>query len=240
MSDTTVVIVDDDDEERGIWGRLELIAAIILGVAGILTAYAAFQGALADGDSLDKYTESAKLTSDANSYFSDGRGQQNLDASTFGQYMTLLVTGQEDAAVVLRQRLFSPELESATAEWEVLDIDAADAPPTPLALESYIVPDIGISEEAGCLPDETLGEDEVPACYYSEVAGADAAFAEAQKANEDGDKFELASVFLAIALFLAGIATLFKDRPVKLGMLAGSVILILPGLYAIADGKGWV
>ena len=240
MSDTTVVVVEDDDAERGIWGRLELIAAIILGLAGILTAYAAFQGALADGDSLDKYTESSRATADANGYFSDGRSQQNSDASTFGEYITLILTGQEETAVVLRERLFSPELEAATAEWETLDLESPDTPPTPLGLASYIVPDIG-DPELGCLP--VIGEDgqeEPGECYQSRFADAETAFADAQKANEDGDKFELASVFLAIALFFAGIATLFKDRPVKLGMLVGSVVLILPGLWAIADGKGWL
>ena len=231
MSDTgsTAVRVDDDDERRGIWGRIELIAAILLGLAGILTAYAAFQGALADGDSLDKYTESAKLTADANGYFSDGRAQMNQDANLFGQYITLLLDEKEDVAEVLRERLFSAELEAATQEWEGLPDE--ETPPTPLDLESYVVPDIGY--EDSCLSEE----DE---CYATKFAESEIAFAEAQKANDLGDKFELASVFLAVALFLAGIASLFKKRNIQLALLIGAVILIVPGIYSIFEGKEWV
>lgn len=231
MTDTGANSVDrDGDEPRGIWGRIELIAAILLGIAGILTAYAAFQGALADGDSLDKYTESAKLTADANGYFSDGRAQMNQDANLFGQYITLIVDEKEEVAGVLRERLFSPELEAATQEWEALPDE--ETPPTPLDLESYVVPDIGTNE--GCIVD--VQEE----CYSSKFDEAEIAFAEAQKATDIGDKYELASVFLAVALFLAGIASLFKQRSIQLAMLVGSVILILPGLYSIGQGKGWV
>jgi hypothetical protein len=223
MSDTTVVVVDDhddDDDERGIWGRLELIAAIILGVAGILTAYAAFQGALEDGDSLDKYTESATLTADANGYYSDGKAQESQDLSVWTQWAILNSTGQEELAEAIKNNLFSEQLVTAHEEW--LTIPDETSPPTPLDMDQY--------------------QESIPAYLDGDTTTAEAeqAFADAQKANEDGDKFELASVFLAIALFFAGIATLFKDRPVKLGMLAGSVILILPGLWAIADGKGWL
>jgi len=227
MTDNRVDL--DDDEPRGIWARIELFAAILLGLAGILTAYAAFQGALADGDALDKYTESAKATADANGYFSDGRAQQNQDANLFGQYITLTVGGQEETAEILRERLFSSELEAATQEW--LELPEEETPPTPLDLESYVVPDIGL--EDGCVTEEEE-------CYASKFAESEVAFAEAQKANEDGDRFELASVFLAVALFLAGIASLFRQRPIQMAMLIGSVVLILPGLYAIGQGKGWV
>jgi len=229
MTDTRVDL--DDEEPRGIWGRIELFAAILLGLAGILTAYAAFQGALADGDSLDKYTESAKATADANGYFSDGRAQQNQDANLFGQYITLVLSGQEDTATILRERLFSAELEAATQEWETMDPDAPETPLTPIGLASYVVPDIGTEE--GCLEVQ-------PECYSSKFDESEAAFTEAQKANDDGDKFELAAVFLAVALFAAGIASLFRDRKIQMAMLIGSVVLIIPGLYAIGQGKGWI
>ena len=133
--------------------------------------------------------------------------------------------GQEETAEILRERLFSAELELATQEW--LELPDEETPATPLDLESYIVPDIDCSEEQ-------------VECYSTKFDESEVAFAEAQKANDDGDKFELASVFLAVALFLAGIASLFKQRNIQAAMLVGSVVLILPGLYAIGQGKGWI
>jgi len=218
MTETTVVEHDNgDDKRRGFWGRLELIAAMLLGFAGILTAYSAFQGALEDGNSLDKYTLSAKLTSDANGYYSDGKQQFGQDLALFTQFQILVETGDEGTAQVLRDNLFSPALAAAYEPWFALG-DAS--PPTPLDMEEYVLDDY--------IEGDALTEQ------------SEAAFAEAQKANEDGDKFELASVFLAVALFLAGIASLLKQRTIQAAMLAGSVLLIVPGIYAIADGKGWI
>lgn len=204
-------------EPRGSFNGLEVIAAILLGLAGILTAYAAFQGALQDGNSLDKYTLSAKLTSDANGYYSDGKQQFGQDLALFTQFQILVETGDEATAQVLSDNFFSPELKTAYEAWFAL---GDESPPTPLDTEEYVLQDY---VEGDLLTDE-----------------ADAAFAEAQKANEDGDTFELATVFFAVALFLAGIASLLKARAVQMAMLIASVTLIAPGVYAILDGKGWI
>lgn len=202
---------------NGSFSRIEVVAAILLGLAGILTAYAAFQGALEDGNSLDKYTLSAKLTSDANGYYSDGKQQFGQDLALFTQFQILVETGDESTAQVLSDNFFSPELKTAYDAWFAMG-DAS--PATPLDMDEYVLQDY--------IEGDALSEE------------SDAAFAEAQKANEDGDKFELATVFLAVALFLAGIASLLKARAVQVAMLLASVVLIAPGVYAIMDGKGWI
>lgn len=207
---------NDNSETKG-WRGLELVAALLLGLAAILTAYASFQGALEDGNSLDKYTLSAKLTSDANGYYSDGKQQYGQDLALFTQFQILVETGDEATAQVLADNLFSPELLTAYEAWYAL---GDESPPTPLDMDEYVLEDY--------IEGDRLTEE------------ADAAFAEAQKANEDGDKFELATVFLAIALFLAGIASLLKSKAVQLAMLLASAALIVPGVYAVLDGKGWI
>lgn len=208
---------DGSDKASGSFNGLEVIAAILLGLAGILTAFAAFQGALEDGNSLDKYTLSAKLTSDANGYYSDGKQQFGQDLALFTQFQILVETGDESTAQVLSDNFFSAELKTAYDAWFAL---GDESPATPLDMDEYV------------LDDYTQGD------LLTEES--DAAFAEAQKANEDGDKFELATVFLAVALFLAGIASLLKARAVQMAMLIASVVLIAPGVYAILDGKGWI
>ena len=56
--------------------------------------------------------------------------------------------------------------------------------------------------------------------------------------DDAGDKFELAAVFLAVALFFAGIASLFKVHRVRVALLIGSALLIIPGIIAIVQGHG--
>jgi hypothetical protein len=69
------------------------------------------------------------------------------------------------------------------------------------------------------------------------TALAEEQFAAAQKADEAGDKFEFASVFLAISLFLAGVASLFKNRKVRYATLLLSVVFIVPGVLSIVQGQ---
>ncbi len=61
-------------------------------------------------------------------------------------------------------------------------------------------------------------------------------FAAAQEVDDAGDKFELAAVFLAVALFFAGIASLFKVHRVRVALLIGAGLLIVPGVIAIVQG----
>ena len=192
---------------------IEIIAAVVLGIAGILTAYAAYQSALTDGDALKGYTESAKSTSDANGWYDEYMQTVNRDQDLFVQYAVLTTTDPE-TAIGIRELLFSPELEAATVAWEA---SGDDGPATPLDMEEYVVP----------------AYDE----YSTLFVQAEEQFAAAEKADNAGDKFELAAVFLAVALFLAGVASLFKKWSVRIAVLAISVAFVVPGVIAIMQGR---
>ncbi len=59
-------------------------------------------------------------------------------------------------------------------------------------------------------------------------ADADAKFEEGKKANDNGDKFDLAVVFFTVALFFAGLGLVFKTS-IRWGFCGGRRGL-LPGL----------
>ncbi len=217
MSDTAAPADPTADEkERTNW--IEVTAAVLLGLSGILTAYAAYNGALAGGDALKGYTASSRLTNDANSLYSDYAQQYASDQATFLQYQILVEQGQQDIAEVVKDNIFSPELEIATDAWLALAV--GEGPINPLGMDEYVV--------------------QAFVDYQTTFEAAEATFDEAQKIDDQGDKFDLAAVYLAVSLFFAGIAALFKVRPVQIALLAASALLILPGLYAIGQGKGWV
>jgi hypothetical protein len=207
------MVEEDTREDR----RIELVAAVILGIAGILTAYAAYSAALADGDALTSYTASARSTADANGYFNEAVATYGSDRSLFLEYQLLVEQGELDLALAIRERLFSPELEAGTVAWELIPAGSPDVPATPLDTEAYVL------------------QAQVEAIALTEQAADE--FAEAQDVGEAGDKFELAAVFLAMSLFLAGIGSLFKDRRVQVGVLAMSVVVMVPGVMAILQGR---
>lgn len=196
---------------------LELVAALLLGIAGLLTAYAAYYGSLAGGDALQGYTKSSRTTADANGFYTDYGQTYAADQALFTQYQVLVQRGDQDTADVLKDNLFSPELVTATDAW--LAIPEGEGPPTPLDTDQYQIESL---TSAQALTEQ-----------------ADAEFAEAAKIDDQGDNFDLASVYLAVALFFAGIATLFKVRKIQKGLLVGAFLLLFPGIWAIAKGKGW-
>ena len=138
MSDSTTNVVGtapvDEDDGRG---KIELIAAILLGLAGLLTAYAAYYGGLAGGDAVKGYSEATISRNEANSFYSDYGTKLAQDTNVFLQYQILVEQGNDEVADVVRDRLFSPELEAAYAVWNELTGD--DDVPTPMDTEAYVV-----------------------------------------------------------------------------------------------------
>ncbi|HEX7134745.1 MAG TPA: DUF4337 family protein [Iamia sp.] len=201
-----------DDEVRR--GRVELLAAVLLGLAGALTAFSAYKAALTDGDALAGYTMSSKSTSDANAFYDDYSQTYFADKQLFLQY-NLQAIEDPSLALELRELYFGPELEAATKVWEELPDE--DTPPTPLDLDEYELQSFQDYEDTTALADEQ--------------------FEEGATADEAGDKFELANVYFAVALFMAGVAALFRKHPVRYFALGLSLISMVPGVLAMLDGQ---
>lgn len=218
MSNEATVAPDAnaDAEEGHNW--IEIAAACMLGIAAILTAYAAFYGAQAGDEALKGYTMSARSTADANGEYTDYSQTYSADQLLYLQYALLTKQGDEVTAGQVKDEIFSQVLDDATEAW--LAAPEADRPLTPLGMDEYQI-------EA----------------YDNSVAGfekAEAEFNEALKVDDQGDNFDLAAVYLAVSLFFAGIAALFNTRRIQIVMLAGAALLVIPGLQAIAKGKGWL
>jgi hypothetical protein len=208
-----VVVVDPHDR-----GKIEIVAAILLGLAGLLTAYAAYYGGLAGGDAIKGYSQATISRNEANGYYADYSQKVAQDTNIFLQYALATNAGSTDSAQFIRDRLFSPELETAYVAWEKLEGD--NDVPTPLDTPEYVVQDLTTYQG---LFDQSQKE-----------------FDDAAATDDQGDNMDLASIFLAVALFFAGIAALFKGRTVSIALLCGSALVIIPGCWAIAKGKGWI
>lgn len=199
---------------------IEIIAATFLGLAAILTAYAAFNGALASDKVLEGFTKSSRHTADANGAYTEYLQSYTSDQVLYAQYAILRLQGDEETAEAIKANVFSAELEEATDAWLALSPEEQEATLSPIFSDFYPTPALD--------------------SYVENYDLAEAEFAEAQKIDDQADNYDLGSVYLAVSLFFAGIAALFKTRRIRILMLIGSAALMLPGMQAIAKGKGWL
>jgi len=190
---------------------LSIVAAVLLGVAATLTAFSAYQSGLRDGEVLDGYNKSSTALNDANYYYNQVNQTFAADQALFVQFATIAQTGPLEAANYITT-LMRPELVDAVDWWQA-DEDAItpfdDDPENP-----YFIAEIDEAERL--------------------TAESEKAYDEATAAGDIGDKFELSTVLLALTLFFAGIATLFRRRAVAMSLLGVSTAALVVGGIQLA------
>lgn len=201
MTDTFVESPAEPAENRH-----QLVAAIVLGIAATLTALAGYKAALTDGDALQGYSKSTSTLSDANFFYAQGNQTFAGDQELFVSYATAAQQGNTELADYLTT-LMRPELQEAVEWWQATD--EAVTPFDEVEGNPYTIADL---DQAQALEQEAEQQ-------YKDGADAD----------EQGDKFELAAVLLALTLFFAGVATLFGRIPVTRALLAISVVTLVAG-----------
>lgn len=193
-------------------GLLQVLAAILLGLAATFTAVSAYQAALMDGDALQGYTTSTRTLSDANAFYAQGNQTTAMDQQLFLAYATARHKGDNDLADYLTT-LMRPELKGAIKWWN--DSGSKLPPLDPSVQENpYEVTDFNeaydLESEAGKL------------------------FAAAARADSTGDKFELSTVLFALTLFFGGISTVFRRRSVSRALLGVSGVTLVAGIAQLS------
>lgn len=202
MADTFTEIPPEPTTDR--W---QIVAAVMLGVAATLTALAAFNAALKDGEALQNYTESTRQLSDANFFWSAGRGVEAGDLALFVEFAA--ASQNDDGLGAYFYDLMRPEMQQAV-DWWAENPDAVDPFDTD-AGSPYVVFEY---DDAAALEEQ-----------------AQATFGAGAEADDNGDQFELAAVFFALTLFFGGIATLFRSRRVTVALLAiAGVTMVIGGI----------
>ncbi|MFM9163858.1 MAG: hypothetical protein ACKOQ0_00620 [Solirubrobacterales bacterium] len=205
-------------------GTLAIAAAVLLGMAAVLTAWSAYRASLTSDLVLKNYSEQQAATALANdAYIRSGQERQ--------QELTLFVDAaveankEEGSAVVfnyLTQGIMSKELYAAFKWWQ--EEPEKTTPPTPFVPEN---------PEFENLPSEVLlaeGQANDEKAEVSRVA--------AEKADADSDRFDLANVFFAVVLFVAGLTTIVQRRSIQIGFLALSVVGLVAGFIVLATTSG--
>jgi hypothetical protein len=183
----------------------EIVAAIVLSVAALLTSWAGFQAALWDGEQASHYTEAGAARVKASLLATEQGQGEGVDLMLFTQWLQARARRESQLEAFYRSR-FRPEFARAFERWIALDPENhRDAPPTPFALPEYQPRHAAEAREM--------------------EARADALFDRGQQDNEISDRFVQSTLVLALALFLGGIGQTFHRTSVR---------LVLNGLAALA------
>ncbi len=190
--------------------RLEQVAAIVLALAVVFIAWAAFQSGKWGGEQSIKFSEAGAARTESTR--SDTRAGQlaQIDVAMYIDWVTALSSELRDGLIpeisniqayeptrgtvsgflFLRMREeFVPALEA----WLATDpISNPDAPPTPFTMAEYTLADAAEADRLTMVADE--------------------AAVDARAANQTGDNYVLTAVLFAAVLFFAGVASRLENR----------------------------
>ena len=190
--------------DEGTTDRLGTILAALLGAAAIATAFTAYQGELKSGESIAAYNEGIRAVTEGGAALGVGFTKMVHDDQLFFEWRKADYNRQKEWARWIRVYMMDGNLRAGLREWERT---GEEGPLTAIQSEDYKVEAI----------DQAAAREE----------RADTLFAEAAKADDEGDRYVLITVFLAVALFFFGLAGVLRVRRTRL-----AVTVIGVGIFA--------
>jgi hypothetical protein len=230
----------DDKLILGASDRVELISTIIMSLAAIFTAWAAFQSAKWSGEQSIAFSKAGAARTESTRFDTRAGQLTAIDVNVFTAFADAVNSDSRDGLIELGPGVeFEPvegtlsgfwyervreEFRPAFEAWLVAFAnDRANAPPTPFALEQYVVAD---ALEADRLQQE-----------------AEDFAADARQANQNSDDYVLTAVAFALVLFFGGVGSkLTKKGNRYIAVIVGVLLfvgatwtlfnlpMILPGL----------
>ncbi len=218
-------------EKLDLSSKIESIASIVLAIAVVLTAWAAFQAGKWGGEQSIQFSVAG--ASRTESTRADTRGGQlaQIDVSMYTDFVAayanevnlglvepLVSAGFTPTPDTVSGFLFKrmrPEFKVALDAWLATDpVNNPDAPLTPFEMDEYHVAEFAEAERM--------------------VEIADQAAIDARAANQTGDNYVLTAVLFAAVLFFSGIASKLENRWNRhfvnlvgiIGVVTGAIILI--------------
>jgi hypothetical protein len=213
---TGVEQVADSPRER----QLELAVTILLAAAALLSAWCAYQSSAYSSRENAGHATAARLQVLAARADDRATEQTLLDVSAFYEWLDATTAGDVEQAAVLRER-FRDEMQPAFDTWLASDpFDNADAPATPLELPAY-----RLASAAEAIVFDTRAQ--------AAATGAD-------DAGTVGDRYLLAVVLYAAALFQLGIQSRIGVFGLRATLVVISgVIIVGTTIWILTLPKQW-
>jgi hypothetical protein len=193
--------------------RLELVAAILLGLAAFATSWIGYQSSLWDSEETQSIAKSNALRSESNRAAGQAFIEQAIDVDLFADWANAYATKNAMLDSFYRDR-FRDEFKPAFEAWLASrPLKKQDAAPTPFALPEY---KLFKRVEADRLEDS-----------------AEALMRESRMQAKVKDKYFLNVLVFAMALFITGIYREFSKGGIQFALIFLSAGLCLIGLIFI-------
>jgi hypothetical protein len=190
--------------------RVEIVAAILLSLATVLSAWGAYQATRWSGEQANSYASSAALRAESVRHGSIASRQIQVDVATFVAWSNAKAAGDTKLTTFYENR-FRAEFKPAFAAWLTGPLGPSGLPVgTPFDLPEYQLAQQVESDK--------------------DLAEAEQDLADAQAANQISDNFVLTAVLFASVLFFAGMAARFRPKWLRWLMLGVALVVCVIGL----------
>lgn len=212
---------------------VELLVAIFLGVAALLSAWASWIGSLHGGNQATNYTTSNNMSADGNARWNEASQSLMQDMMTWNTLSDLIV----DMAFLDGKEGKEDELEQASFKYDkILKDNCSEEFQEAISWALSQEDEDGLTSPFSYV---TASGETFIETYYDDaravLAEAESILEQGKNDNSNGDKYGLAAVILSIILFLLGIIGIFKRIPNRMVILIVAVIaLIATAVYMIS------
>jgi hypothetical protein len=192
--------------------RVEAVAAILLSIATVVTAWAAYQATRWSGEQARHYVTASALRTESVRDANRANAQILVDVDTFLGWLDAYRSDKGALAADIESRM-REEFRPAFDAW--LDtVPAGELPEgTPFTRPEYV---LATQQAAAKLENE-----------------ASASFNAGQRANQISDNFVLAAVLLASVLFFAGLGGTFDTLRVQVFLLILAGVMLVAGIVVV-------
>jgi hypothetical protein len=191
----------------------EILATIILAIATLSTAWSGYQSARWSGVQAADYSRAGALRVESSRASTTAGQLTQVDIGLFTNWINAYAQDNQKLVQFYQSR-FRAEFKPAFEAWLATDPkNNLDAPPSP-----FVMPEYKLAKEAEAADLQTQAE---------QMFGA------ANDANEIADRYVLNTVVLASVLFLAGLASQVRSRPMRQLVVGFALLILFWGLYSI-------
>jgi hypothetical protein len=187
--------------------RVEIVAAVLLALAAVATAWSGYQATRWNGEQAKAASRTNAIRIDAARASSLAEAQTEVDVATFIQWINARA-GRDTALASFYRTHFRTEFKPAFAAWlATRPFTSANAPPTPFAMSAYRL--------AAAAEAERLD------------AAAEESAAAVRRYIQRGSNYVLGVVLFSVSLFFAGMSAKLDFPGLRKAMLAVGCLVFL-------------
>jgi len=185
---------------------IEVLTVLLLAIATVGSAWCAYQVSQWNGRETDAARESGVARINGSREYALATQKVAYDAASVAQYAEAVVDGNERLQSFLRTSIIRPGFLPLLDEWQTYIDETGQAPPNLMENEEYL---------ADLFAESTK---------YDEAALA--ASVEGDEAGRNADDYIVTTLFMASALFFAGVTASFSSRMTRIMLLAASAVTL--------------